>query len=120
MRDGRFRPPPLFRSYWKRTNCITASTPAAAPSQPAPAKTEDDDVLSAVEPELPAWEEGVSDPGKILLFADSDSHSQAFLISQMRLNEEFTADLAVAERRKVSAVINAPFLRRKELALLTK
>ncbi len=93
--------------------------PAAAPSQPAPAKIEEDDVFSAVEPELPAWEEGVSDPGEITLFADSDDQSQAFLISQMRLNDEFAAELAVAERRKVSAVFT-PFLRRRELALLTK
>ncbi len=94
--------------------------PPATPSQPDPARTEEDDVFSAVEPELPAWEEGVSDPGEITLFADSDDQSQAFLISQMRLNDEFAAELAAAERQKISAVFNAPFLRRRELALLTK
>jgi hypothetical protein len=92
----------------------------ATPSQPDPVKTEEDDAFSSVEPELPAWEKGVSDPGEITPFADSDDQSQAFLISQMRLNDEFAAELAAAERRKVSAVLNAPFLRRKELALLTK
>ncbi|OJU97971.1 MAG: hypothetical protein BGO12_00215 [Verrucomicrobia bacterium 61-8] len=76
--------------------------------------------FSSVEPPLPEWEEGISDPCEIVLFADSDDQSQAFLISQMRLNDEFTAELAAAERRRVAAVFNTPFLRRKELALLTK
>lgn len=98
----------------------TPEQPATVPSQPDPAKNEGDDVFSSVEPELPAWEEGVSDPGEITLFADSDDQSQAFLISQMRLNDEFAVELAAAERRQASAIFNAPFLRRKELALLTK
>lgn len=92
--------------------------PSAAPVKPAPAKIEEDDVFSSVEPELPAWEEGVSDPGEITLFAQSDDQSQDFLISQMRLNDEFAAELAAAERRKISTVISGPFLRRKEFALL--
>lgn len=98
----------------------TPESPATTPSQSDPAKTEEDDVFSSVEPELPEWEEGVSDPGEITLSADSDGQSQAFLISQMRLNDEFAAELAAAERRRCSAVFNAPFLRRKEFALLTK
>jgi type II secretory pathway pseudopilin PulG len=85
---------------------------------PAPAKIEDVDVFSSVEPELPAWEQGVSDPGEITLFAESDAQTQDFLLSQMRLNDEFATELAAAERRKISAVINAPFLRRKEFVLL--
>ncbi|MBN8708116.1 MAG: hypothetical protein BGO12_13725 [Verrucomicrobia bacterium 61-8] len=96
----------------------TPEAPAAAPIQPSPAKTEETDVFSNVEPELPAWEEGVSDPGEITLFAESDNQSQDYLLSQMRLNDEFAAELAAAERRKISVVLNGPFLRRKELALL--
>ena len=92
--------------------------PSAAPAKPEPAKTEEQDVFSSVESELPAWEEGVSDPGEITLFADSDDQSQDFLISQMRLNDEFAAELAAAERRKISAVLHGPFLRRREFALL--
>ncbi|MBN8711364.1 MAG: hypothetical protein BGO12_14465 [Verrucomicrobia bacterium 61-8] len=88
----------------------TGETPKPTP---LPAKTED--ILSSVEPELPAWEEGVSDPGEITLSAGSDD--QDFLLSQMRLNDEFTAELAAAERRKISAVISGPFLRRREFAL---
>jgi type II secretory pathway pseudopilin PulG len=92
----------------KQTGEAPKPTPQPTPS---PAKTED--VLSSVEPELPAWEEG--DPGEITLSAESDD--QDFLLSQMRLNDEFTAELAAAERSKVSAVISGPFLRRREFAL---
>lgn len=94
-----------------------APTPEPA-FTPAPAKVEDVDVLSSVEPELPAWEEGVSDPGEITLFAESDDQSQDFLLSQMRLNDEFAAEVAAAERQKISAVLSSPFLRRKEFVLL--
>ena len=82
----------------------------------APPKTED--VLSSVDPELPAWEEGGSDPGEIPLFAEPNE--QNCLLSQMWLNDEFAAELAAAERRKISTAILAPFLRRKELALLNQ
>ncbi|MBN8707784.1 MAG: hypothetical protein BGO12_02610 [Verrucomicrobia bacterium 61-8] len=84
--------------------------PAATPTprQPEPAKTENDDVFSAVEPELPTWEEGVSD------------QSQDFLISQMRLNDEFAAELAQVEQRQRAVVAFSPFVHRKELASLTQ
>ncbi len=85
---------------------------------PAPAKTEEGDVFSSVDPDLPAWEEGVSDPGEVTLFAESDDQNQDFLLSQMRINNEFATELAAAERRKISSVITGPFLRRKEFALL--
>lgn len=89
-----------------------------APAKPEPTKIEEEDVFLSVDPELPAWEEGVSDPGEITLFAESDDQNQDFLISQMRLNDQFAAELAAAERRKISTVISGPFLRRRELALL--
>lgn len=89
--------------------------PPATPPQmePPPAKTEDVDVLLSVEPELPTWEEGVSDPGEITLSAPSDD--QNFLISQMRINDDFASELAAAERRKGSV---SPLLRRNEFVLL--
>ena len=90
----------------------------AAPPKPNPARTEDD-IFSSVEPALPAWEEGISDPCEIVLSADSDDQSQVFLISQMRLNDEFTAELAAAERRKITSTF-IPFLRRKEFAALNR
>ncbi len=91
----------------------------APPSEPEPAKQEEDDIFSSLEPPLPVADE-FTDPGEIVLFAESDEQSQAFLMSQMRLNEEFAAELEAQERRKRDAVFNVPFLRRRELALLTK
>ena len=82
---------------------------------PDPAKTEELNVLSSGDPALPAWQEGVSDPGEVTLFAESAAQSQDFLISQMRANDEFAAELAAAERRKI-AVVFPSVLRRKELA----
>jgi hypothetical protein len=91
--------------------------PQPAPT-PEPAKVEDVDVLSSVEPELPAWEEGVSDPGEITQFTESDAQSQDFLLSQMRLNDVFAAELSAVERRKIFAALSGPLLRRKEFVLL--
>ena len=91
-------------------------TPSPSPS---PAKPSTDDAFSSAEPPLPEGE-GISDPCEILLFANSDDESQAFLISQMRLNDEFAAELEKAERHKPSVVVNPPFLRREELALFTQ
>ena len=85
---------------------------------PTPAKVEDVDVLSCVEPELPAWEEGISDPGEITLFAESDDQGQDFLLSQMRINDERVSELAATERQKIAAILTGPFLRRKEFVLL--
>jgi len=96
-----------------------SSRPQPTP-EPTPAKVEDVDVLSSVDPELPAREEGVSDPGEITLFAESDDQNQDFLLSQMRLNDEFAAELAAAERQKISSVLSGPFLRRKALAHLNQ
>jgi hypothetical protein len=89
----------------------------AAPSA-TPGRIEEEDVFSAVEPELPAWEDDAPDPGNIAVFAESDDQVQDFLLSQMQLNDEFTTELAAAERMKISALLSAPFLRRREFALL--
>ena len=83
-----------------------------------PGRIEEVDVFSAVEPALPAWEDRVPDPGNIAVFADSTDGIQDFLLSQMQLNDAFTAELAAAERMKISTALSAPFLRRREFALL--
>ena len=45
-------------------------------------------------------EDEISDPGEIVLFPRSDADGQAFLISQMRLNDELaTAHDALKRRR---------------------
>lgn len=103
----------------KRQTDEKRETPAL-PVEAEPARQIEDDLFSTVEPELPTWEQGVSDPGEIVLFAETNEQSQEFLISQMRLNDEFAADLAAAERRRISSVLYGPFLRRKELAFFTQ
>ena len=85
---------------------------------PDPAKVEDVDVLSSVDPDLPAWEEAPSDPSEITLSTECDD--QDFLLSQMRINNEFATELAAAERQKISSVFSAPFLRRREFAHLNQ
>jgi hypothetical protein len=95
--------------------------PAESPSSksaPTPKPAESQDVLSGVDPELPAWEVGASDSGEIPLPADEES--QDFLLSQMRINDECATALAAAERRKIAAVITSPFLRRKEFAFFNQ
>lgn len=90
------------------------------PSKPVPAPTpaESQDVLSGIDPELPAWEVDASDPGEISFLAEEDS--QDFLLSQMRINDECATALADAERRKIVAVLAPRFLRRKEFAFLNQ
>jgi hypothetical protein len=85
---------------------------------PAPMPAESQDVLSGVDPELPAWEMGASDPGEFSLLPEENN--QDFLLFQMRINDERMEALAVAERRKIAAVLAPPFLRRKEFAFLNQ
>ena len=88
----------------------TNPKPPVTPANPKPAQTTEEELFSSVEPELPVWEEGGAE------FLDSDS--QDGLLSQMRANDQISAELAAAERRKISAVLTGPFLRRKEFVLL--
>ncbi len=88
-------------------------TPLATPPEPTGADG------NFVEPPLPVADE-ISDPCEILLFVNSDDESQAFLLSQMRLNDEFAAELKTLERRKRELLFPAPLIRRKEFAFLTK
>ena len=96
------------------------SQPDFSPSpSPSPAEFSNDDAFSFVEPPLPE-EEGISDPCEIVLFAEDDEDNQAFLISQMRLNDEFAAELESLERRRRESLFPAPLLRRKQFAFFTK
>jgi hypothetical protein len=61
-------------------------------------------------------EDEISDPGEIVLFPRSEADCQAFLVSQMRLNDELTKALAALERRKL---LNLLFPSRTSLALTT-
>ena len=62
----------------------------------------------------PAGDE-FSDPGEIVLFSRSDADCQAFLVSQMRLNDELAKALDALERRKL---LNLLFPSRAYLALI--
>lgn len=90
-----------------------APTPSPTPLEPSGAEGK------FVEPPLPVADE-ISDPCEILLFANSDDECQAFLLSQMRLNDEFAAELETLERRRRESFFPAPLIRRKEFAFLTK
>jgi hypothetical protein len=101
----------------QKTGEPEAPHPPSKPD-PAPMPEESQEVLSGVDPELPAWEVGASDPGEFSLLPEE--HNQDFLLFQMRINDEHVAALAAAERRKIAAVISSPFLRRKEFAFLNQ
>ncbi len=61
-----------------------------------------------------------TDPGEIVLFPRSEADYQAFLISQMRLNDELSIELALSIRRRFEALFlhNSPS--RSYLALITQ
>jgi hypothetical protein len=65
--------------------------------KPSPAPSGQDD---------PLGEFGFSDPGEIMLFPESEDDYQAFLISQMRLHDELTAELASLERSRLQTILN--------------
>lgn len=121
LRQEAGKVPGLQQELDQLKKAVPAAEPTPEPAfTPTPAKVEDVDVLSSVDPELPAWEQGGSDSGEITLFAENDAQSQDFLLSQMRINDEFFAEVAAAERRKISAVLTGPLLRRKEFVLFNQ
>ena len=61
-----------------------------------------------------------SDPGEVMFFAESEADYQSFLISQMRLNDELSAELTILQRRKLQALLKPNFLSRDYLALTTQ
>lgn len=81
-------------------------TPKPEPTrEPVPEATTGEDLFSTAEPELPAW--------------DDQPDDQNFLFGQMRLNDEYAAELAAVERQKISAALYGPLQRRKAFALFT-
>jgi len=79
-----------------------------APEKPAasPEPQSEDDIFSAVNPDLPEADD----------FAGSGTQNQDFLFSQMRINDQFAAELEKAEQRQSAATFNNPFLRQRDLA----
>lgn len=50
-------------------------------------------------------DQAITDPGEIIFSAESDADTQSFLISQMRLNDELSAELSILERRRLQALL---------------
>ncbi|HEY5814208.1 MAG TPA: hypothetical protein VIT23_16325, partial [Terrimicrobiaceae bacterium] len=61
-----------------------------------------------------------TDPGEIILFPRSEADSQAFLISQMRLHDELSAELNASIRRRFEALFLHGSPSRNSLTLITK
>jgi hypothetical protein len=64
-------------------------------------------------------EDEISDPGEIVLFPRSEADCQAFLVSQMRLNDELGSALEALQRRKILNLLGPLFQLRAYLALIT-
>jgi uncharacterized small protein (DUF1192 family) len=64
-------------------------------------------------------EDEISDPGEIVLFPRSEADCQAFLVSQMRLNDELAKALEALQRRKILNLLQPLFPSRAYLALIT-
>jgi hypothetical protein len=64
-------------------------------------------------------DQAISDPGEVMFFAESKADYPSFLISQMRLNDELSAELTILQRRKLQALLKPNFLSRDYLALTT-
>jgi hypothetical protein len=65
-------------------------------------------------------DQSVTDPGEIMFFPQSEADCQSFLASQIRLNDELSAELSILERRKLQALLAPNFLSRDDLALTTQ
>ena len=66
-----------------------------------------------------APQDEISDPGEIVLFPRSEADCQAFLVSQMRLNDELAKALDALERRRLLNLLWPLFPSRAYLALIT-
>jgi hypothetical protein len=60
-----------------------------------------------------------TDPSEIMLFPRSEADYEAFLISQMRLNDELSAELSALVRRRFEVPLTPSFPSRSYLALTT-
>ena len=65
-------------------------------------------------------DQGISDPGEVMFFAESEADYPSFLISQMRLNDELSKELTILQQRKLQALLKPNFLSRDFLALTTQ
>jgi hypothetical protein len=65
-------------------------------------------------------DQAITDPGEIIFSSESEADCQSFLISQMRLNDELSAELGILERRKLQALLRPNFVSRDYLALTTQ
>jgi hypothetical protein len=86
----------------------------SAPSEESKATPSND--FSSATPDR--GENVISDPGEILLSPRSEADCQAFLVSQMRLNDDLAAQLATLERRRLLILVS-PFFRFPYLAITT-
>jgi hypothetical protein len=82
------------------------------------AKPSSSDDFSSTEA-LPA-DQAITDPGEVMFFPESEADYQSFLVSQMRLNDELSADLTILQRRKLQALLKPNFFSRDFLALTTQ
>jgi hypothetical protein len=64
-------------------------------------------------------DQAITDPGEVMFFAESDADYPSFLVSQMRLNDELSAELTILQRRKLQVLLRPNFLSRDYLALTT-
>ncbi|MFZ0712415.1 MAG: hypothetical protein WAM53_20415 [Terrimicrobiaceae bacterium] len=89
----------------------------SAPAEEDNANLSNDFSLWRATPER--GEDEISDPGEIVLFPRSDADSQAFLVLQMRLNDELAKALDALERRRLLNLLWPLFPSRAYLALIT-
>ena len=97
----------------KQLDAVPAPQDVPTPEPDSSGVSEDEDIFSSVEPPLPVWDDADAQT------SHPANEGQAFLISQMQLNDEFTATLAAVERQRMAAKLVGPILRRREFALLT-
>ena len=86
--------------------------------EPAPAEEDKDDFSFWRAAPEPTGDE-ISGPGEIVLFPRSEADCQAFLVSQMRLNDELAKALDALERRRLLSLLWPLFPSRAYLALIT-
>jgi hypothetical protein len=65
-------------------------------------------------------DQAITDPGEVMFFPASEADYPSFLISQMLLNDELSAELTILQRDKLQALFKPNFLSRDFLALTTQ
>ena len=90
-------------------------------SQSAPPNGETPDASSAKPDDFSKVDTlDFTDPSEIMLFPRSEADYQAFLISQMQLNDEMSAELSALVRRRFEVLFSPSFPSRSYLALATQ